>query len=67
MRKRLKQTIYCYIETFDNENLDSVDIVSGILSFKEFEQFDAEDVMICLHELVDEGKIIREGWYKIVR
>jgi hypothetical protein len=67
MRKRLKETIYSYIETFDDDNLDSVDIVTGILSFKEFKEFDAEDVMICLHELVDEGKIVREGWYKIVR
>jgi len=67
MKEKLKETIYSYIETFDDENLDSVDIATVILSFKEFKQFDAEDVMICLHELIDEGKIVREGWYKIVR
>jgi hypothetical protein len=72
MRKGLKDAIYSYIGMFDEENLDSVDIASGILSFKEFEQFDAEDVLECLHELAYENKIFKEDLgmrtrYKIIR
>ena len=67
MKTELKQTIYCYIEAFEVDNLNSVDIATEILSFPNFSKYNAEDVMECLFELVDEGKIVREGWYKIVR
>jgi hypothetical protein len=73
MKKELKQTIYSYVEMFGDNNLDSVDITMAILSFEEFEQFDVEDVMECLHELVDENKVVRENYsgfkykYKLVR
>lgn len=66
--KRLKETIYSYIETFENENLNSVDIATVILAFKEFQEFNVEHVMKCLHELTDEGKISRNpsGWCRYV-